>query len=149
MESRVQKALERKQNGYNCAQSVVCSYCDLLGIDEKTAFKISEGFGAGMGGMQLTCGALTGAFMLLGMLNSSANLEKPNSKQATNALVREAAKKFQDKNGSITCSELKGIKTGKVLRTCPGCIEDSCKIIEEFLNVSDANLGDDVLKILG
>ena len=36
MESRVEQAAERKMCGYNCAQAVACTYCDLAGIDEET-----------------------------------------------------------------------------------------------------------------
>ena len=33
MESRIDQALERHHMGYNCAQSVACTYCDLFGGD--------------------------------------------------------------------------------------------------------------------
>lgn len=36
MKSRVDEAANRKRNGYNCAQAVACSYCDLAEIDEDT-----------------------------------------------------------------------------------------------------------------
>ena len=36
MESRVEQAAERKMCGYNCAQAVACTYCDLAGIDEES-----------------------------------------------------------------------------------------------------------------
>ena len=49
MESRVESTLVKREKGYNCAQAVACTYCDLLGVDEKTVFKAIEGFGAGMG----------------------------------------------------------------------------------------------------
>ena len=49
MESRVDKATERHQKGYNCAQAVACTYADLVGMDEAAMFKVTEGFGAGMG----------------------------------------------------------------------------------------------------
>lgn len=148
MESRVQKALQNKKNGYSCSQAVLCTYCDLFGLDEKQAFMISEGFGGGMGGMQLTCGAVTALFMLLGLKNSSANLLAPDSKAATMKLIREAAQKFKEKNSSIECAELKGIKTGTPLRSCEGCIEDACLIFEDCIktqdkalcNVADTNL---------
>lgn len=51
MESRIEIALDKHRHGYNCAQAIVCTYCDLFGLDEETAFKVSEGFGGGMGGM--------------------------------------------------------------------------------------------------
>ena len=36
MNSRVNEAANRKRNGYNCAQAVACTYCDLAEIDEDT-----------------------------------------------------------------------------------------------------------------
>ena len=60
MESRVQKAIDLHHKGYNCAQAVVCAYCDLFGLDEETAYRASEAFGFGMGQMEV-CGALAGA----------------------------------------------------------------------------------------
>jgi len=86
-----------------------------------------------MGQMRETCGALTGLFMLLGYKNSSANLEKPDSKINTYKTVREAAQKFKDKNTSIKCADLLGVNGKPKLRSCDGCIEDACAIFEEIL----------------
>jgi len=132
METKSHKAVERHKKGYNCAQAVVCTYCEKLGVDEKTAFRTAEGFGGGMGQMKETCGALTGLFMLLGYKNSSANMEKPDSKLQTYALVKEAAQKFKDKNTSIKCADLLGVNGAPKLRSCDGCIEDACAIFEEI-----------------
>ena len=63
VEERVAELKDRHARGYNCAQVVLCSYADVLSIDEETLFQISEGFGAGMGGMMETCGAVTAMFM--------------------------------------------------------------------------------------
>ena len=80
MESRIQKTLENHRKGYNCAQSVACAYCDLVGLDEQSVFRATEAFGLGMGGMQATCGAVSGAVMLAGLKNSCGDLEAPVSK---------------------------------------------------------------------
>ena len=61
MNTRVMETKERHDKGFNCCQAVACTYCDLFGMDEATAFKACEAFGAGMGGMQGTCGAVSGA----------------------------------------------------------------------------------------
>jgi len=132
---RVLQAARLHKQGYNCAQAVVCAYCDLFGIDEKTAFMLSEGFGAGMGSMKGTCGAVSGLIMLLGLKNSSGNCENL-TKAATYKLVKEASSKFEEKNGTLICSELKGINNGVVLRSCDGCIEDACAIFEEYVDVA-------------
>lgn len=131
MEERINQIKEKHKRGYNCAQVVLCAYSDLLGIDEETLFRIAEGFGAGMGGMMETCGAVTAMFMAAGLKNSSGDLAACNTKPQTMKLVRELAKEFQDKNQSIVCRELKGVDTGVVLRDCDGCIEDAIRILGE------------------
>lgn len=130
IEERVAEIKDKHTRGYNCAQIVLCSYAEELGIDEETLFRISEGFGAGM--MQ-TCGAVTAMFMALGLANSSGNLQVCDTKPQTMKKVRELAAEFEQKNGSIVCRELKGIDTGKVLRSCDGCIEDGIRILGEYL----------------
>ena len=80
METRVDKVAEKHKSGYNCAQAVACAYCDLVGIDEETMFRMTEGLGLGMGGMEGTCGAISAAAVLAGLKISTADLEKPNSK---------------------------------------------------------------------
>ena len=132
IEERVAEIKDKHTRGYNCAQIVLCSYAEELGIDEETLFRISEGFGAGMGGMMQTCGAVTAMFMALGLANSSGDLQACDTKPQTMKKVRELAAEFEKKNGSIVCRELKGIDTGKVLRSCDGCIEDSIRILGEY-----------------
>ena len=132
-EERVAEIKDKHTRGYNCAQIVLCSYAEELGIDEETLFRISEGFGAGMGGMMQTCGAVTAMFMALGLANSSGDLQACDTKPQTMKKVRELAAEFEKKNGSIVCRELKGIDTGKVLRSCDGCIEDGIRILGEYL----------------
>ena len=133
IEERVAEIKDKHTRGYNCAQIVLCSYAEELGIDEETLFRISEGFGAGMGGMMQTCGAVTAMFMALGLANSSGNLQVCDTKPQTMKKVRELAAEFEKKNGSSVCRELKGIDTGKVLRSCDGCIEDGIRILGEYL----------------
>lgn len=133
IEERVAEIKDKHTRGYNCAQIVLWSYAEELGIDEETLFRISEGFGAGMGGMMQTCGAVTAMFMALGLANSSGDLQACDTKPQTMEKVRELAAEFEKKNGSIVCRELKGIDTGKVLRSCDGCIEDGIRILGEYL----------------
>ena len=132
MESRIEKAIERHHMGYNCAQAVACTYCDLLGFDEETTFKMVEGFGFGMGTMNGTCGALSGAVAVLGMMNSKG-LGQYVSKKSGYAIGREIEEGFVAKNGATICRALKGVVTGKVLRSCDGCIEDACAEVEKML----------------
>lgn len=135
MSDRIKKALDNHNKNYNCCQSVACAYCDLLGIDEAIMFKAGEAFGLGMGNMEGTCGAIAGAVLLAGFKNSSANLEKPNSKASTYKLSAAILKAFEEKNGATLCHVIKGRDTGNVLRSCSGCIEDAAQIAEDILNL--------------
>ena len=133
MESRTMEAKARHDRGFNCCQAVACTYCDLFGMDEETAFKACEAFGAGMGGMEGTCGAVSGAVFLAGLKNSCGDLEKPVSKGKTYQFSRAITAKFREKNGSLVCRDLKGIETGTPLRSCEGCILDAAALVEELL----------------
>ena len=135
MSNRVQKALDNHDKNFNCCQSVACAYCDLFGVDETTMFKVSEAFGLGMGGMEGTSGAIAGAVLLAGLKNSSGNLENPNSKASSYKLSASILKAFEGKNGATLCRDIKGRDTGKILRSCSGCIEDASRIAEEILDL--------------
>ncbi len=132
MESRVQKAIDLHHNGYNCAQAVVCAYCDLFGLDEETGYRASEAFGFGMGQMEV-CGALAGACMLAGLKNSGGLQAVGKTKAETYKLDRQLAAAFREKNQSVLCRELKGVESGKVLRSCDGCVEDGARLVETYL----------------
>lgn len=130
MKTRVEETIKRHDIGYNCAQAVACTYCDLVGLDEETMFRITEAFGGGMGCLEGTCGAVSGAVALAGMKASTGNLEKPNSKAESYKLSKEILKQFKEQNGSVICKELKGVGTGTPLRSCQDCIKDAAAIAE-------------------
>lgn len=133
MKTRVEETIRRHDKGYNCAQAVACTYCDLVGVEEETMFKMTEALGLGMGCMEGTCGAVTGACVLAGMKQSTGNLEKPNSKAASYRLSKEIVKKFEEKNRSVVCRTLKGVDTGEVLLPCSECIRDAARLAEAVL----------------
>ena len=133
MESRKEKANALHDKGYNCAQAVACTFANKVDVDEEILFRACEGLGLGMGCMQGTCGAISGACVLAGFVNSSANLDAPNSKQATYKLSRQIVEKFQARNKGTICKDLKGVETGKMLRACPDCIMDAVECAEEVL----------------
>ncbi len=110
LEERVRKAgLLFKEGGYNCCQAVVLAYCDLFGLDEKTAASLSSGFGGGMGRMREVCGSVSGMVMLSGMLSPADNPADKAGRTANYALVQEVAGEFRRINGSIICRELLGL----------------------------------------
>lgn len=127
MESRVEIAVEKKKHGYNCAQAIACTYCDLAGIDEQDMKKLTQGFAAGIGGsMDGTCGALIGAVNVIGMVNKSP---QKTMESASNIITS-----FKRRNKTTICKELKGIEDGVIKRDCVDCVRDAAQFMENELN---------------
>ena len=134
MTERVEKALELHLRKYNCAQAVACAFAESVGADEQMVFKMLEGFGGGMGNMQGTCGALTGAVAVAGLMNSDGNLDDPKTKGSTYRLTARMVSLFQERVGHLTCGVIKGqIGDGPVLMPCRQCVRIGAEIAEEVL----------------
>lgn len=144
---RENEAVACFNKGFNCSQAVFSTYCEQLGLNKETALKISCSFGAGMGRMAETCGAVTGAFMLIG-LKYGKYLEKDmTSKGKTYELVQEFSDRFRQIHGSIKCKELlkcdistpEGMKfaqdNGYWDTYCVKYVEDASRIIENLLEL--------------
>ena len=105
--TKQEKAIELHDRGCNCAQAVACAFAEEIGVPEETLFAAAEGFGLGMGGMEATCGAVSGAVMLAGFKNSCADPKNPKTKAATYQLPREITRQFAEKNRGF--AELSGL----------------------------------------
>lgn len=104
---KTQKALENFKT-LNCAQSVLLSFAQDLHLEEKNALHIALGFGGGMG-MAETCGAVTGAYMVLGMKAQSHAKTYQEMKDETKAAVRRFNSLFTEQHGALTCKKLLGV----------------------------------------
>lgn len=103
-------AYENFLKGYNCAQAVAVAYCDVLGLDEKTAARLASGFGGGMGRMREVCGSFSGAVMVINALYGYSDPKAGAEKTELYELIRSFADKFKAETGSIICKELLGLK---------------------------------------
>lgn len=104
--TRKEKAMELFESGYNCSQSVVLAFSDLTGADRKLLAKLSSSFGGGMGRLREVCGAVTGAFMVLGLLYGYPEAETGDKKAEHYARIQQFAERFSEKTGTIICREL-------------------------------------------
>lgn len=133
--TRQEKAVELHKNGFNCAQAVACVFAEELGVPEEMIFSACEGFGLGMGGMEATCGTVSGAVMAAGLKYSCGDTKNPTSKASTYKYTRAIVSEFKEKNSTLVCKELKGVETGQLLRSCPDCIRDAVEIAERVLEM--------------
>ncbi|MBI4785745.1 MAG: C_GCAxxG_C_C family protein [Chloroflexi bacterium] len=115
-----------------------------MGLDEPTALKIASGFGGGCAGLGLTCGAVSGAFMVIGLQSGHVRGDDAAAKQNTQALIRRFGRQFIARNKSLNCTELLGCDLGApggleqarsqnlFTTICPKLVRDAAEILEEM-----------------
>lgn len=141
-----QRAVELFLGGCNCAQASFCAFCDVTGMDERSALRLSSSFGGGMGRMREVCGALSGVFMACGILYGYSEIGNDKLKAEHYALIQEIARRFREKHGTIICRELLShlspdsspnptARTEDFYRTrpCAGFIRDAAEILDEII----------------
>jgi C_GCAxxG_C_C family probable redox protein len=143
--NRVEEAVKTHGDGFSCAQALLAVYGPEQGVDRETALKIAGGFGGGMGRMAGTCGAVTGAFMVIGLIHSMTKKGDLPQKELSYEYIRKFAETFRKRNGSLVCRELMGVdvstpegfaesKAKNIARTvCPKYVQDAAEILEELL----------------
>ncbi len=102
---RTDKAKELFMKGYNCTQSVLGAFCDVMGMDFDTTMKLASSFGGGIARMRHVCGTCTAMFMVAGMVRGYT-VHEAKVKSEYYAFVQGMAKDFEARNGSIICREL-------------------------------------------
>ena len=145
--SRAEEAKKQFKKGFHCAPAVLSTYSEQLGLEKALALKIACGFGAGIGRMGKTCGAVTGALMVIGLKHGQVNLSDEESSQRTYTLVKEFIDRFTALHSSIECKELIGYdlsdsgelslarESGVFENKCPGFVYDSACILEDVLHL--------------
>jgi C_GCAxxG_C_C family probable redox protein len=103
---RSEKALSYFDNKFNCAQSVLTAFADESALSEEDSLRVSCAFGGGMGRQQHTCGAVTGAAMVLGLRFGKGKNDNDEKKQQTYDKTIELFAEFTKLHGSTNCREL-------------------------------------------
>ncbi|MDF2484173.1 MAG: hypothetical protein K0R46_341 [Herbinix sp.] len=145
--SKVENAVQCFNNGFNCSQAIFSTYCEQLGLDPVTALKIACPFGSGIARSAKTCGAVSGAYMLIGLNYGKYLPEDNESKEKCFAIAQEFTNRFNEIHGSINCSDLlksdlstpDGLQyikeNGLWDKLCPIFIRDAAVIVEELLEL--------------
>ena len=148
----VKKTLSCFKEGFNCTQAMLSTYGPQFGLDRENAVKIARAFGSGMG-MGETCGAVTGALMVIGLKHAGLKGRSLFSKDRTEDIAREFVVRFKARNGTTLCRELLGcdvssfggLKTAKkekhFKKRCPKFVQDAAEILEEILEQEQQGKG--------
>jgi C_GCAxxG_C_C family probable redox protein len=104
-----ERALERfGKLGGNCSQSVLCAFGPELGLDEKSCLRVAACFGAGIGRLGFTCGAVTGACMVLGLRHGHEMADGIEGRNRVYGRVQEFTRQFRERFGHLDCLALTG-----------------------------------------
>ncbi|PWL88713.1 MAG: hypothetical protein DBY14_01710 [Escherichia coli] len=107
--TKQEKATAYFKSGYNCSQSVVCAFSDLIDMSEKSAATLASGFGGGMGRLREVCGAVSGMIMVANILYGENCESDAKAKKEHYERIQYLANRFEEENGSIICRELLGL----------------------------------------
>lgn len=144
--NRSDKAEELFRRGYNCSQSVFAAFADVLGMSVEEAARIASPFGAGFGKLREVCGAVSGMTLAAGYLKGYDDPADYESKKELYRLIQEMCAEFREREGTIICRELLGLKEGEDLaepsvrteeyyqsRPCIGACRAAAEIAEKNL----------------
>lgn len=104
-----EKAMEYHKAGYNCAESVLKAVAETFELEDSSVPMIATGFGGGIGRQGLTCGALTGSVMSIGLIVGRRTADETEKKAKAYELTARFLREFEDANGSTLCKELIGV----------------------------------------
>lgn len=132
--------------GFNCAQAVLATFSPEHGLSERDALSLACAFGAGMGRMGKVCGAVTGAFMTIGLVCAETQDGNKEMKDEAYRLVREFTDRFCARYKAVECRDLLGLdlgaaegmaeaqRAGVFESKCTFFVEDAVTILEDILH---------------
>jgi C_GCAxxG_C_C family probable redox protein len=133
------------QEHFNCSQAVISAYAAELGLDRTAALRLATAFGGGMGRLADTCGAVTGAFMAIGLKYGMVSSAEQAAKEKTYGVVQEFARQFRARYGALDCRDLlgcdlsapDGLQTAREKHLfdtrCPHLIRTATEILDQLL----------------
>ena len=144
-----ERAVQSFIDGYNCAQSIVSTFSEELGIKEKQALKMATGLGAGVNYQGKTCGAVLGAFIVLGLKYGVENADDQEGKLKLRQLLDQFSEDFTREHDSLECKGILGLDLSKeeeldelreknaFKEVCPKVVETAARIIDRMLKESE------------
>jgi C_GCAxxG_C_C family probable redox protein len=104
----VERAVELFREGFACSQSVLMAHADRVGLSRDAAAGVASCFGGGMSRMGSVCGAVTGAFMVLGLHSGKRTGDDTAAEDRTREAALAIVREFRARHGSIKCRTLIG-----------------------------------------
>jgi C_GCAxxG_C_C family probable redox protein len=131
--------------GFSCSQAVLGAYGERFGLGREMAFRLADGLGGGMAGLGKTCGAVTGAMLVLGLAYGRSRADDPRAKVATSTAIRQLVSRFEARHGSVACRDLLDCdidtphklemarQRGLFTTLCPVFVRSAAELLDELL----------------
>ena len=141
---KIDLAINKMLEGYNCAQSVVAAFSQDVGLEMPTALKISGIFGGGLAHHGHVCGAVSGGLMIIGMKYNGFDTDFACREHAF-ALGSAFIQEFEARHQTIDCRMLTGcdLSTSEGLKRfkdsgiyrniCPRWVKEAADILNTLL----------------
>lgn len=100
------KAVDFFSRGYNCCQSVMAAFAEDFKLEEDFLLKAGAGFGGGMGGSRITCGAVSAMVFFSGLAMGEYAPDDIQSKKKLYDQVKFLISEFTKEFGTTDCKSL-------------------------------------------
>ncbi len=130
-------------SGLNCSQAILTVFGEPYGLDSEMANRLGRPLGGGMGRLARTCGAVTGAVLVLGLAKD--HQDEAQARKVSYSHVQELFRRFEALHGTTECRSLlgadmsteEGLKKVQdeklVSKLCPAFVRDAANILEKLL----------------
>jgi C_GCAxxG_C_C family probable redox protein len=145
MSAHVERAVALFREGFSCSQAVFAAFSGEFGLDLPTSLKLSQPLGGCMAHLGEACGAVTGAFLLIGLKHGRTKADDLAARDKTYDLMHRFVDKFKGLHGSILCRCLLGLDLGtedgmkqardkNLFQTvCVKYVQHAAEIVEDLL----------------
>ncbi|MFH1852323.1 MAG: C-GCAxxG-C-C family protein [Candidatus Neomarinimicrobiota bacterium] len=142
---RINQATKHFENGHSCSQAILMAYAEELGLTREQALKLASGFGGGMAHQDGTCGAVTGAMLVLGAKYGYTTPGPSESKEKTYEIIQCFTRAMTRRFNTTICTEMIGFdlstpaglaaaRQDQVFqRLCPGFVRAAAEILAELV----------------
>jgi C_GCAxxG_C_C family probable redox protein len=146
MHAAIDRSVSLFAQGFTCSQAVLAAFAPRYGLAEELALKVSCAYGGGIARTGETCGAVSGALMVIGLAHGKAERDDDGAKERTYALTRELWRRFRARHGSLVCKDLIGFdlgtadgakaaaESGVFRERCPVLVRCAAEVLVELLD---------------
>ena len=141
---RIEQAVALLWSGCPCSETILRAYSPSLGLSRGDAFEIAMRLARKVN-MCETCGAVTGAYIILGKHQPAEVPDRGESEQRLANSLREFTNNFTARHGTITCRKFliekarkakpQNFRDGTIIPgLCPRLVKDTGLLLEQMLN---------------